>query len=96
MQLPLELFQYEDRYRSAMLRAFGGSVIAASDQVIAAPRGPMLVLVMVPSIITQTPSFEAQGIVFLLIIGLSHYIIYLLNLFLNHMSLCSVLPALIH
>lgn len=33
VQLPLEILQYEPRYRSAMLRAFGGHVIAASDQV---------------------------------------------------------------
>lgn len=33
VQLPLELFHYEPRYRSAMLRAFGGYVIASSDQV---------------------------------------------------------------
>lgn len=33
--MPLDLIQYQGRFHSAMLRAFGGHLIAASDQVLA-------------------------------------------------------------
>lgn len=36
--MALDLIQYEGRFHSAMLRAFGGHLIAANDQVITSSR----------------------------------------------------------